>query len=35
MTLDGQRNDGIAGQDALVGSDIENASIGSTSPPER
>jgi RTX calcium-binding nonapeptide repeat (4 copies) len=33
VTLDGQRNDGTAGQDALVGSDIENAGIGPTSPP--
>ena len=31
MTLDGQRNDGTAGQNALVGSDIENAGIGDTS----
>ena len=28
VTLDGQRNDGSAGQDAQVGSDVENASIG-------
>jgi hypothetical protein len=27
VTLDGRRNDGTAGQDAQVGSDIENASI--------
>jgi hypothetical protein len=27
VTLDGQRNDGTAGQDAWVGSDVENASI--------
>jgi len=33
VTLDGQRNDGTAGQDALVGSDIENAGISPTSPP--
>ena len=33
VTLDGQRNDGIAGEDALVGSDIENAGISPTSPP--
>ena len=31
VTLDGQRNDGTAGQNALVGSDIENAGIGDTS----
>jgi hypothetical protein len=31
VTLDGQRNDGTAGQNALVGSDIENADIGDTS----
>jgi Ca2+-binding RTX toxin-like protein len=33
VTLDGQRNDGSAGQDALVGSDVENATILFTSPP--
>ena len=33
VTLDGQRNDGSAGQNALVGADIENASVGGTSPP--
>ena len=33
MTLDGRRNDGTAGQNALVGADIENASIGFTSQP--
>jgi hypothetical protein len=33
VTLDGQRNDGTAGQEALVGSDIENAGITPTSPP--
>jgi hypothetical protein len=33
VTLDGRRNDGTAGQDALVGADIENAGIGPTSPP--
>jgi hypothetical protein len=32
VTLDGLRNDGTAGQNALVGSDVENASIG---PPMR
>ena len=33
VTLDGLRNDGIAGEDALVGYDIENAGISPTSPP--
>jgi hypothetical protein len=33
VTLDGQRNDGTAGQDALVGADIENAGISPTSSP--
>ena len=33
VTLDGKRNDGTAGQDAMVGSDIENAGIGPTTPP--
>jgi hypothetical protein len=33
VTLDGRRNDGTAGQDALVGPDIENAGIGLTTPP--
>ena len=35
VTLDGQRNDGTAGQDALVGSDVENAGIGDESPSSR
>ena len=35
VTLDGHRNDGSAGQDALVGSDVENATILFTSPPGR
>ena len=33
VTLDGQRNDGTAGQNALVGSDVENAAIGFTTQP--
>ena len=33
VTLDGQRNDGTPGQNALVGADIENATVGDTSSP--
>jgi hypothetical protein len=33
VTLDGRRNDGTAGQNALVGSDIENATVGDAFPP--
>jgi len=33
VTLDGRRNDGTAGQNALVGSDVENATIGPTMRP--
>jgi hypothetical protein len=33
VTLDGERNDGTAGQNALVGSDVENAGIGFTFGP--
>ena len=35
VTLDGQRDDGTAGQNALVGSDVENAAIGPPVSAER